>query len=55
MKDIDTKDPPDVPGGYSPNDGGCIPMPVDYPKAPIGPFPDPAVDPIGPDPFFSVK
>ena len=50
MKDIEEKDAPEVPGGYAPGDGGCIPPAVGYPQNPIGPS-----EPVGPVPVFSLK
>lgn len=52
MKDVDKKDPPDVSGGYrpGPGGGGCtdpLPYPIDYPRYPGVPVPDPVwTDPI---------
>lgn len=58
MKDIDPKNPPEVPGGYSPGDGGCFPpfpFPGDYPPNPIGPYPQPIIRPAEPPPVESLK
>lgn len=55
MKDIDTKDPPDVSGGYSPDDPCFPPFPApDYPSSPVGPFPfpEPMPSPIDPVSFL---
>ncbi len=55
MKEIDTKDPPDVSGGFSSNDP-CVPsfpspFPFpDYPTYPVEPFPFPAPAPTPIDP-----
>ncbi len=57
MKEIDTKDPPDVSGGFSPDDP-CVPSyPVpfpypdpDYPSSPVAPFPFPGPMPTPIDP-----
>lgn len=49
MKEIDPKDPPDASGGFSPDDGGCIPFPVpEYPPWPDKPFPQPMPNPVDP-------
>ena len=39
MKDIDSKEPPDISGGYRPEGGGCFPTPIDYPYFPLVPDP----------------
>jgi len=51
MKDIETKDAPEVSGGYAPGDGGCLPPTVGYPQEPVWPLPGE----IGPDPGFRAK
>jgi hypothetical protein len=51
MKEIDTKDPPDVSGGFSPGDDCFPPFPApDYPSYPVGPAPDPVPYPNDPEP-----
>lgn len=57
MKDIDPKNTPEVSGGYSPADDGCIPIfpvPRDYPPFPIDPCPKPIPDSTGPETFGPV-
>jgi hypothetical protein len=50
MKDIETKDVPEIPGGIAPGRDRCIPPVgpplVDYPPYPIGPIPIPVPDPV---------
>jgi len=51
MKEVDTKNPPDVSGGHSPDDDRCFPpfpYPVDYPPNPFSPLPEPLPNPIDP-------
>lgn len=58
MKDIDKLDHPDVSGGYSPGDDGCIPrfpISVGYPQEPTVPLPEPLAGPLDPQPDASVK
>lgn len=57
MKEIDKKEVPDVSGGYAP-EVGCFPpfpVPIDYPKTPIGPFPEPHPGVDDPSPFGPVE
>ena len=54
MKDIDKKDVTDVSGGYVPTDGGCFPPfpePIDFPKTPGLPMPEPMPGPGDPTVF----
>ena len=54
MKEIDKKDTPDVSGGYTPRDGGCIPtlptLPGSTGVPTIGPVIPDALEPIDPYP-----
>lgn len=56
MKEIDRKDPPHVSGGLLSDDDPLFPpYYVDYPREPLGPFPEPPSGPTDPQPFVPVK
>jgi hypothetical protein len=56
MKDIETKDLPDVSGGYSPDDDDPLPsIGSDLPRQPFGLFPEPLPGPAAPEPFVPAK
>ncbi len=53
MKEIDRKHLPDIPGGRTPGDNGCVPSfpePLEYPPNPLGPFPGPVPVELPADP-----
>lgn len=56
MKDIEKNDTSDVPGGFSPGDGGCYPpLPNLVPDDPYGPLPKPLPGINDPNPFVLEK
>ncbi len=58
MKEIDKKEAPEVSGGYSPGDDGCLPKfpnPFEDPLYPVKPFPEPITLPNDPASFGPVR
>ena len=58
MKEIDKQEAPEVSGGYSPGDDGCLPKfpnPFEDPRYPGKPLPEPMPRPIDSASFGPVR